>query len=673
MHRPQLSPARKLFAVSGVLALIAVAAAAGLWAQEERAAATGEPQMSVSIKSPLGHCDDQQQPTKCDLPLGQQFQVGIEASVPPSGGYTGFQTLLTLGDLIYKPTMFASEEIVWPGGLLTSRVSPGGQSIKHVALSGPGPEPLPVSDYVGNLVELTVTCPTAPGSHQLDLLTEGGVGASWYDFQGSLIQLKPAGQDPNVAASLVVNCLALPTFTPTHTPTGPSPTPTRTSTPISTPSGAPGMALLISQGGQPVCDAKVQAKCTVGLGSSFTLSVVVNPLPAGGYAAWQTEIDYGGLVYNIAPLASDEIKWDLGIVPLRSAQDGLVIHADLSSVGVAPLPVSFQKTPLLNLDFECAQDGQPPGASFSQAIELINIIDDPSGSALYDAGGERIVLNLASLEVNCVPLPPAVRKSPALSNLFLTAQGDKLAPDTCLSGSDGVTFTQAIGTKVSGLDKHGDPRDLGGFSFKVNFDETKVCVQLVPGPLAKAWVAAGGACIIYDAKTNPTLQGSATIACNSLGKGDVSPPVDDNLTLAEVIVRPMPDEYSVMRPNNGNGNVVQIINKACKLTDRQGDPIAPPADEPTCTDADITIRYLEGDVVPDCVIDTVDTQAEAFRWGSQKGALLYSDFFNTEPSKPKQDDDIDINDLQFVYGRFGSTCEGPYQQPEQPPVNPKAT
>ena len=34
------------------------------------------------------------------------------------------------------------------------------------------------------------------------------------------------------------------------------------------------------------------------------------------------------------------------------------------------------------------------------------------------------------------------------------------------------------------------------------------------------------------------------------------------------------------------------------------------------------------------------------------------------------DGDIDINDLQFVYGRFGSTCANPW--PAQPPVNPKA-
>ena len=245
----------------------------------------------------------------------------------------------------------------------------------------------------------------------------------------------------------------------------------------------------------------------------------------------------------------------------------------------------------------------------------------------------------------------------------------KIPPPTCLEGNDVVIFTDSLTTKVTGVDKHGDPRDLGGFSFKVNYDETKVCVQIEPGPLAKAWIAAGGACIIYDAKSNPTLQGSATIACNSLGKQSYS--VTNNLLLASVIVRPMPDEYSIMKPNNGNGNVVQIINKACKVTDQQGDPIAMSQGAPTCTDSDITIRYLEGDVKPDCVVNTNDTQAVAFRWGSQKGTLLFNGFFNNEPSKPKQDDDIDINDLQFVYGRFGSTCNG-FQQPVQTPINPKA-
>ena len=60
----------------------------------------------------------------------------------------------------------------------------------------------------------------------------------------------------------------------------------------------------------------------------------------------------------------------------------------------------------------------------------------------------------------------------------------------------------------------------------------------------------------------------------------------------------------------------------------------------------------------------------AFRWGVSKGKVIYKDFMNLEPSSQQADNDIDINDLQFVFGRFGSTCGTPH--PPQPPVNPKA-
>ncbi len=54
----------------------------------------------------------------------------------------------------------------------------------------------------------------------------------------------------------------------------------------------------------------------------------------------------------------------------------------------------------------------------------------------------------------------------------------------------------------------------------------------------------------------------------------------------------------------------------------------------------------------------------------EKGSLIYKDFLNLEPSGAQADDDIDINDLQFVFGRIGSTCDDPH--PPQPPVNAKA-
>ena len=117
------------------------------------------------------------------------------------------------------------------------------------------------------------------------------------------------------------------------------------------------------------------------------------------------------------------------------------------------------------------------------------------------------------------------------------------------------------------------------------------------------------------------------------------------------------------KPNQENGVVVLVSNVNCDLGDEQGHAIPISA----CHDVAVTFSYLEGDVNPDCVVDALDAQAVAFRWGVAKGSLIYSEFMNLEPSGAQADDDIDINDLQFVYGRFGSTCDDPH--PPQDPVN----
>jgi hypothetical protein len=426
-------------------------------------------------------------------------------------------------------------------------------------------------------------------------------------------------------------------------------------------------------------------KCNGSAGNNFVVSIDFTGIPSTGYEAMQTQVTIGaGLTYN-DPGDNSEFKFAGGL-PVRVSGGGNVSHGDVYGSVVAPTPI-FTVGPAINLSVNCVTGG---------TITLVPASGtNPGGSLYVDDNNKVQVPPSVSFSVNCptatpvpptdtpTPIPPTatptdtpsapgIIKAPALQNIFLTAQGTKIPPASCLGGTDGAVFTQSLSTSVTGTDKHGDPRDLGGFSFQVNYDETKVCVQIVPGQLASAWVSGGGSCIIFDSATKPSLQGNATIACNQLGKDDVSLGIGgDTTTLASIIVQPMPDEYSVMKPNNSNGNVVQIINKACKLTDQQGDPIPPVAGGLTCTDADVTIRYLEGDVVPDCVIDTLDTQAVAFRWGSQKGTLLFNDFFNNEPSKPQSDDDIDINDLQFVYGRFNSSCSGT-QQPPQPPVNAKA-
>jgi hypothetical protein len=212
-----------------------------------------------------------------------------------------------------------------------------------------------------------------------------------------------------------------------------------------------------------------------------------------------------------------------------------------------------------------------------------------------------------------------------------------------------------------------DPKDpivfqqLAAFEFEVHYDSKKVCVDINVG---ESFAAANAICIVEDDQPDsaPQLEGVARIGCVTIGKGH---DIEALVALASVDIYPQPELYSEMKPNQDNGVVVQILNASCDVGDEQGHAI------PIffCDDADITFRYLEGDVEPDCVIDAIDAQAIAFRWGVEKGDSIYKDFMNLEPSSQQADSDIDINDLQFVFARFGSTCGDPH--PVQDPVNLK--
>jgi hypothetical protein len=54
----------------------------------------------------------------------------------------------------------------------------------------------------------------------------------------------------------------------------------------------------------------------------------------------------------------------------------------------------------------------------------------------------------------------------------------------------------------------------------------------------------------------------------------------------------------------------------------------------------------------------LDWQIIEPRFGCVFGLLCYSPAYDLEP--PGGDEDIDICDLQYVYGRMGSTCANPF-------------
>ena len=271
----------------------------------------------------------------------------------------------------------------------------------------------------------------------------------------------------------------------------------------------------------------------------------------------------------------------------------------------------------------------------------------------------------------------------SLVNHFLQRQGTKIPPADCLAGTPTQLAEKLSQGIVSPDPKAENPfQVLGAFEFEVHYDNKKVCVDLTAGTeFAGNGIKDGspgpGICIVEDddPTSKPQLEGVARIGCVTVGKSDSTGDcgtegfdrcaVNELVPLALIDIYPQPEVYSQAKPNQDNGVVVQINNVNCDLGDEQGHaiPIF------SCDDVDITFRYLEGDVEPDCSIDATDAQAIAFRWGVEKGSLIYKDFMNLEPSSQQADNDIDINDLQFVFGRFGSTCKDPH--PAQDPVNPK--
>jgi hypothetical protein len=136
---------------------------------------------------------------------------------------------------------------------------------------------------------------------------------------------------------------------------------------------------------------------------------------------------------------------------------------------------------------------------------------------------------------------------------------------------------------------------------------------------------------------------------------------------ALIQVEPFEDIPARIRPTKDNGVLRRLLDENCEVADIFGDifPNTNAGLTPDCTDIDITVRRLEGDVDMDCDVDINDSQLIAFRYGSFFGNLVYDQNNDVEPW-PTADFDIDIKDLQFVFGRIGSHCAEPIPDNQDP-------
>ena len=245
-----------------------------------------------------------------------------------------------------------------------------------------------------------------------------------------------------------------------------------------------------------------------------------------------------------------------------------------------------------------------------------------------------------------------------------------------------------------------DPQGVGAFEFQVKYDNHVFDITIGPtgwlystGRIPDDGSGAGGcvATIISEndirfgcVSKNPQPVDAVNGSC--LGPDNQTPvlgavcgPTTDG-QIATLHVTPKPDLVKRLTPGNDNGAIRTLLDEGCELADVWGHPLssapAPfgvdalgreiplPGIEPgglvtDCSDLTITVRILEGDMNTDCVVDVTDDQMEAAHYGASFGTLFYDPWFDLEPAL---DYDVDIKDLQKVFGRNGSTCDDPFRR-----------
>ena len=231
------------FGLAAVSALVAVAFFLAGQTQTTSAAGGG-PEMLLTAN---GCAAD------CTFANDEKFTLAVEAVQGPAAGYVGAQSYIDYGsDLIYDiSTQSAADEFVWPGctPLIALRLQASATSVLHGCLTGLLP-PLPVSTFLGNFLELSVTCSAASSTTEVQLLPinhpvalTSGAGFIEAGTSASVI--------PKVS-NLSVTCGGAPVDTPT--PEGPTPTTGPTNTPGPTDTPAPATDTPVPPTATPVPD-----------------------------------------------------------------------------------------------------------------------------------------------------------------------------------------------------------------------------------------------------------------------------------------------------------------------------------------------------------------------------------------------------------------------------------
>jgi hypothetical protein len=267
------------------------------------------------------------------------------------------------------------------------------------------------------------------------------------------------------------------------------------------------------------------------------------------------------------------------------------------------------------------------------------------------------------LIVQCFNQPQEVNV-PAQANLWLMRHPN-CGPDNLLPPCDPNTGmgNLLIQEKASAIaNGHGDPGGLGAYEKQIKFDHKLFNLVVTDS----GFLGSTGRSV----NCTMTIVTENWIMFGCVSTGDVDGPTATGpVTLTNILVKPQPDLFLRLHPTKDSGVVSTIIDENCEWSDILGNPMAGTVNGglvPVCTNATITVRMLEGDLNNDCNVDVLDEQGIAFRYGASLGLQLYNPYYDLQPQTA--DNDIDVKDLQFVFGREGSTCSVPI--PDQPPSPP---
>lgn len=284
-------------------------------------------------------------------------------------------------------------------------------------------------------------------------------------------------------------------------------------------------------------------------------------------------------------------------------------------------------------------------------------------------------------------IPPAVAwsKDPAITQVFL-CEGGTPPTNGCTAGGQAgyVEFNEV-------LTNQGDPNGLGAFEFTIQYDNTIFGNPIIDLSPAVALFAASGRTLVCTMTV--AMETQVKVACASTGPIGTGPVFVGSQVMATVRMPIKASVRGALYPHKENGIVTRVDDVGTEVANTCGQPLNDgtglvlPGQTSECqgqlllgvlpggllpdSTIFITIRRLEADLDKDCDVDVADMQNIAGRYGFGFGSLLYQIWYDLEPHQTGADGDIDIKDVQFVFGRAGSTCTTPIPpQVPQLPVDP---